>query len=253
MFKPKCHQLGYFTPLCSVVSLWLHLFPRKSLNRLLQFPSFWWFREALMSRGWCFKQLCCYACSQDHPHARKQLGNRRGGLDWRMKCFDTDGGWMKLPRRFLSFDFERPTCCRVSWRCTTRRPERRFSSCCFIKWFCIFCTDLCVFWKDTLCCKWLQNRILMNSLQTTHLQLKVFMNYTVFCMEAQDIAWPVQQARMVPHVLGWVKRNCTLRAVIVSLVSTRRGCMIWMNKWNQIDTMIRIQDMYLYQCIWYHD
>lgn len=71
MFKPKCHQLGYFVPLCSVVSSWLHLFPRKSLNRLLQFPSFWWFRKALMSRGWCYKQLCCL-CLFSGPSTRKK-------------------------------------------------------------------------------------------------------------------------------------------------------------------------------------
>ena len=73
------------------------------------------------------------------------------------------------------FGFERPTCCRVSSRCTTRRPERKFFRCCCS--ICFF-TDLWVFWKDTLCCKWHQMAAKQNSLQTTHLQLKVFMNYT---------------------------------------------------------------------------
>ena len=192
------------------------------------FEKLWWVVVGVISS---------YACSQDHPHARKQLGNRRGGLDWRMKSFDTDetnatdGGWMKVPRRFLSFDFERPTCCRVSWRCTTRRPERKFFRCCFI--IC-FCTDPWVFGKDTLCCT---TELSSNEALATE---SVHELYVSFVWRPRTLHG--QSSRREWYHTSWAESN---GSAILELLHD-------MNE--HIYSMIWAQDMYqMYQCIWYRD
>ena len=157
-----------------------------------------------------------------------------------------EGEW-KFQEGSFSFDFERPTCCRVSWRCTTRRPKRKFFRCCFI--ICLMHWSLRVLKGYTL--------LQMAAKQNSH----EFSSNDTLATESVHELYGLLYGGPGHCLASPAGENGTSRPGLsqTELHSSSCDCKpgkheTWLHDMNeQIDTMIWIQYVYLYQCIWYHD